>query len=91
MAARKGWRAFSEVHPWWRMSRMRAQGLVCMCGIAGFWDVAHRLDAGQGMAALERMTQAIRHRGPDAAGTWRDEQTGVWLGHRRLAVVDLSS
>lgn len=61
-----------------------------MCGIAGFWDAAHRLDADQGAAALERMTQAIRHRGPDDAGAWRDVQAGVWLGHRRLAVVDLS-
>lgn len=61
-----------------------------MCGIAGFWDAAHRLDASQGATALERMTQAIRHRGPDDAGAYRDEAAGVWLGHRRLAVVDLS-
>jgi asparagine synthase (glutamine-hydrolysing) len=90
MAARGWWRTFSEVHPWWRMSRARAQGQACMCGIAGFWDVARRLDADQGMTALEHMTQAIRHRGPDDAGTWRDAQAGVWLGHRRLAIVDLS-
>ncbi|HEX7326255.1 MAG TPA: asparagine synthase (glutamine-hydrolyzing), partial [Rhodanobacteraceae bacterium] len=61
-----------------------------MCGIAGFWDVAHRLDSDQGTAALDRMTQAIRHRGPDDTGAYRDPPTGVWLGHRRLSVVDLS-
>lgn len=61
-----------------------------MCGIAGFWDVAHRLDSGQGTVALVRMTDAIRHRGPDDAGVYRDEAAGLWLGHRRLAVVDLS-
>lgn len=61
-----------------------------MCGIAGFWDVAGRLDPEKGMAAVERMTRAIRHRGPDDAGVYRDPDTGVWLGHRRLSVVDLS-
>ncbi|TAM91769.1 MAG: asparagine synthase (glutamine-hydrolyzing), partial [Rhodanobacteraceae bacterium] len=61
-----------------------------MCGIAGFWDVAQRFDAERGMAAMDRMTQAIRHRGPDDAGSYRDRHAGLWLGHRRLSVVDLS-
>jgi asparagine synthase (glutamine-hydrolysing) len=61
-----------------------------MCGIAGFWDVARRMDSDLGTAALDRMTRAIRHRGPDDAGMYRDEHAGVWLGHRRLSVVDLS-
>src|SRR5207249_4381189 len=30
-------------------------------------------------------------RGPDDAGTWVDPEVGVALGHRRLAVIDLSS
>ncbi|HEU4856186.1 MAG TPA: asparagine synthase (glutamine-hydrolyzing) [Rhodanobacteraceae bacterium] len=61
-----------------------------MCGIAGFWDVAGRLDGDRGTAAIDAMTCAIRHRGPDDAGAWRDPRTGLWLGHRRLSVVDLS-
>jgi asparagine synthase (glutamine-hydrolysing) len=36
------------------------------------------------------MTAAIQHRGPDADGHWMDERTGVFLGFRRLAIVDLS-
>ncbi|HVE16960.1 MAG TPA: asparagine synthetase B, partial [Chthoniobacterales bacterium] len=36
------------------------------------------------------MTRAIAHRGPDAAGHWVEESTGVHLGHRRLSIVDLS-
>ena len=61
-----------------------------MCGIAGFWDVARHLDADRGAAAVDGMTRAIRHRGPDDAGTWQDPDAGLWLGHRRLSVIDLS-
>lgn len=56
-----------------------------MCGIAGLYDSAGlRPDAGQMQAALERM----RRRGPDSSGVWHDEL--AQLGHRRLAIVDLS-
>jgi asparagine synthase (glutamine-hydrolysing) len=61
-----------------------------MCGIAGFWDPARHLDADAAAAAIARMTRAIRHRGPDDAGSWRDADAGLWLGHRRLSVIDLS-
>ena len=52
-----------------------------MCGIAGFAGTGTRED-------LVRMTDAIAHRGPDAARHWDDE--GVFLGHRRLSIVDLT-
>jgi len=53
-----------------------------MCGIAGF--------AGSGdLGVLQRMADAIRHRGPDAGGYWTDEKEAVFLGHRRLSIVDL--
>ncbi len=54
-----------------------------MCGIAGFSGSGDR-------GVLERMTDAIRHRGPDAAGHWVDEKLGLYLGHRRLSIVDLA-
>lgn len=54
-----------------------------MCGIAGF------VGAGE-WADLKRMTDAIRHRGPDAEGHWHDDHARVFLGHRRLSIVDLS-
>jgi len=56
-----------------------------MCGIAGLL-----LGGGQSVSpvALKRMTDAIRHRGPDGEGSFIDGVCG--LGHRRLAIIDLS-
>jgi asparagine synthase (glutamine-hydrolysing) len=54
-----------------------------MCGIAG--AVARGVDNRSIVAA---MTQVQRHRGPDADGLWADDTCA--LGHRRLAVIDLS-
>ncbi|NQV79601.1 MAG: asparagine synthase (glutamine-hydrolyzing) [Alphaproteobacteria bacterium] len=36
-------------------------------------------------------TAALAHRGPDGSGEWLDSENGVFLGHRRLAIVDLSA
>ena len=36
------------------------------------------------------MAEAIAHRGPDDSGTWVDQESGVALASRRLAVIDLS-
>lgn len=60
-----------------------------MCGLAGFWAPGGLTADADG--ALTRMTTCIAHRGPDDAGTWIDAPAGIALGHRRLAVLDLSS
>src|SRR5262245_22726415 len=57
-----------------------------MCGIAG---IVHLDGAPVSLPALQRMTDVIRHRGPDGEGHWTEENAG--LGHRRLAIVDLSN
>tara|TARA_B110000003_G_scaffold266221_1_gene292909 strand:+ start:498 stop:857 length:360 start_codon:yes stop_codon:yes gene_type:complete len=36
------------------------------------------------------MSNAIVHRGPDHGGSWSNVESGIWLGHKRLAIVDLS-
>jgi asparagine synthase (glutamine-hydrolysing) len=57
-----------------------------MCGIAGFLNLSGEAAS---PVLLKRMTDAIRHRGPDGEGSFVDGAFG--LGHRRLAVIDLSS
>ena len=61
-----------------------------MCGIAG---IVGRLD-NTNRAALERMSDAIAHRGPDASGTWVSPPDargwGALLAFRRLSILDLS-
>lgn len=59
-----------------------------MCGIAGFWSGANRPSAPGEL--LVHMTDALAHRGPDSHGLWRNDEQGIALGHRRLAIVDLS-
>lgn len=61
-----------------------------MCGIAGIigaGDGRHRI-------ALQRMTDAMQWRGPDAQGQWESPASPdgqrVLFGHRRLAILDLS-
>ena len=60
-----------------------------MCGIAGVWD-RRRPDETVLADQLESMTDALAHRGPDDRGSFVDRDSGIGLGHRRLAVIDCS-
>lgn len=61
-----------------------------MCGIAGFVDTTFSQSAERLKELVSQMTSALAHRGPDDSGTWVDPHVGVAMGHRRLAVIDLS-
>jgi len=54
-----------------------------MCGIAGI--ISKRA---VNPAAVEAMTRALAHRGPDGEGLWANESGSVIFGHRRLAIID---
>ncbi len=56
-----------------------------MCGIAGIFRTETPRPVDPNL--VERMCDAMVHRGPDGAGVWTDE--GVGLGHRRLSIIDL--
>ena len=58
-----------------------------MCGIAGFlhFDKNRAADA----SVIKKMTDVIAHRGPDGEGFYVNDNLA--LGHRRLAIIDLST
>lgn len=60
-----------------------------MCGIAGFLTNPASW-SGQTEDVLTKMTDVLHHRGPDGSAVWLDAEQGVGLGHRRLAILDLS-
>ena len=60
-----------------------------MCGLAGIVDWNARVAPETVRGAVVAMTDRLAHRGPDDAGLWSD---GIaTLGHRRLAIIDLSA
>jgi len=56
-----------------------------MCGIAGIFHLDQRVCEA---ADVQRLIDALSHRGPDGSGIYTDGPIGV--GHRRLAILDLS-
>lgn len=61
-----------------------------MCGIAGILQRKPQLDSLT--TNIDRMRDALAHRGPDDRGHWVDREHGhVALGHRRLAILDISA
>jgi asparagine synthase (glutamine-hydrolysing) len=60
-----------------------------MCGIAGIVSAITAVPNAADVVA--RMTGALLHRGPDSGGVWSDVDAGVFFGHRRLAIVDLTA
>ncbi len=57
-----------------------------MCGLTGIFDTRGQREIDSDI--LTRMTNAIRHRGPDGEGTY--VAPGIGLGHRRLSIIDIA-
>ncbi|MEG3638267.1 asparagine synthase (glutamine-hydrolyzing) [Magnetococcus sp. PR-3] len=54
-----------------------------MCGICGFYGHGNTED-------LARMNAQLHHRGPDDGGVYQDPTHPLFLGHRRLSILDLA-
>ena len=61
-----------------------------MCGIVGVLDTRRSATTDDLHRTVKRMADRLYHRGPDGEGTWVDGAAGLALGHRRLAIIDLS-
>lgn len=60
-----------------------------MCGLVGF--INNQNSYGNPHAIISKMTERLTHRGPDDGGVWCNLEDGIALGHRRLAILDLSA
>ncbi len=58
-----------------------------MSGVTGYWGYASQDLSGDAFGAF---THSLAHRGPDGFGIEHFPEARLWLGHRRLAIVDLS-
>ncbi|MDH4904311.1 asparagine synthase (glutamine-hydrolyzing) [Psychrobacter pocilloporae] len=61
-----------------------------MCGIIGFLRSSIYLNESDVTRTLRIMTKSISHRGPNSVGFWYDIYDEIALGHRRLAILDLT-
>ena len=61
-----------------------------MCGITGFWDTTCQTPERVLNRLAQKMSSAILHRGPDDGGVWSHAGSGLALGFRRLAIIDLT-
>ncbi|MFQ5708108.1 MAG: asparagine synthase (glutamine-hydrolyzing) [bacterium] len=60
-----------------------------MCGVTGIFNYREQQPVDRPLAA--RMKDALLHRGPDDEGAYFLDQAGVYLGHRRLSIIDLAA
>ena len=57
-----------------------------MCGITGI--VGLNIESSIPKITIQKMTDAMTHRGPNSQGIWND--SNCYSGHRRLSIIDLS-
>jgi asparagine synthase (glutamine-hydrolysing) len=61
-----------------------------MCGFAGWFDSSRSTAHDRLRSVALKMNDALRHRGPDSSGDWISADLSLAIGHRRLAILDLS-
>jgi asparagine synthase (glutamine-hydrolysing) len=61
-----------------------------MCGITGFFHAQQQMSNDEMGNIVQKMCQSLIHRGPDDSGIWIDSENTIALGHRRLAIIDIS-
>ena len=61
-----------------------------MCGITGFIST-NNLTQHEAKTVINNMASTLSHRGPDDTGYWSNESDQVALGHKRLAIIDLTT
>ena len=62
-----------------------------MCGISGFKFFGMGKENNfNNEKKLVEITNEISHRGPDSEGYWNSERDRIYIGHRRLSIIDLS-
>ena len=61
-----------------------------MCGIVGFIDSNGRMSEDQASDLISSMCKKVIHRGPDNFGSWTERENGIYFGHQRLSILDLS-
>ena len=60
-----------------------------MCGI--FSIIRNKPLTNKDIILGRKGSSLLRHRGPDSSGEWINKKSGVFIGHRRLSIIDLSS
>lgn len=59
-----------------------------MCGIAGIYHLnGNKVD----LSKIDKLTDAVAHRGPDGRGVWHNTEEDLAFGHRRLSILDISN
>jgi asparagine synthase (glutamine-hydrolysing) len=61
-----------------------------MCGINGIYNFSNS-NIPNVSSLVDKMNNSISHRGPDDNGIWKNDGAGIYFGHRRLSIIDLTS
>lgn len=60
-----------------------------MCGVTGFLSLKNS-NLSNGKDVIRQMCDSLNHRGPDATGFYSDSNNGIFLGHKRLSILELT-